>query len=519
MTVKRVREPSPAPTSSSAKDSEPHKRQKKHKKQQVSTKRTAAQTPVIPDRLQDVIRKSKYGFFELTFLINHLNGLQRLAWGNDHRAESIIVCIRFGLKNKKDSDHALFCVHLRSDDEGRHLRARHRFSSTKGDSVRAIMTPCTARSNIMTIVLGRELHQVLGSRGCRKLDVIYDNVAKIIKSTDPTKSCLICDKKFGVKIYTPTACLGNCLAKFEKWPLRARLSHLLTDVKSLDFLLCSIYTAVDGQKQVPTAYGTISSLLVGCPLELEQVQPAIDSFPALSDRLSMKDMLKEGESKVTSAHRKQLLSWVTQRFRGCMIALKPEAELLVKGKRIDDVHQFMVLNACLERQEKFADNINKLGVGSVAFHGCKAPRTFNILADASRDPSKLPYPRTDQGVFFASEPNTSLRYAAGDGTFKAWKASQFSVKAGWLIVFGIEVAWPDVRINYRRAEASTRDESRLMIRYIFMAPSSILHGRNDGYMISLDQAAMKAAYKVLDEGKLSSQHIGLSEARVSEVRA
>lgn len=266
------REPSPNSVGAPAKVSKSRGPGKKPKQQLSSKKVPKPQRVKIPDRLKHSIHESEHGFFELIFPVGHLDGLQRLAWGIDTRTESISVCLKFGLKNSQNSDHALFCMHSQTDDGSPQLNSRHNFCSTKGDSVHAITKPCTSRSNIMTCVLSRQLHDLLGRRGCRKLDSVYDRISRTIKVKDPTTSCLICDKEFGIKIYTPTACLGECLTEFETWPLRARLSHLLTDAKSLDFLLCSIYTAVSGQKEVPDAYNTDQSLLVDCPLKLAQVQ-------------------------------------------------------------------------------------------------------------------------------------------------------------------------------------------------------------------------------------------------------
>lgn len=364
----------------------------------------------------------------------------------------------------------------------------------------------------MTCLLSRELYDLLGRRSCRSLAVIYDSVSAITKSVDPTTNCLICEKSFDVKIYSPTACLGECLREFEEWPLRARLSHLLSDAKSLDFLLCSIYTAVRGQQAVPHAYTSAESLLVDCPLELGQVQPAIDSLPPISDRLSMKDLLEEGDTKTLSTHRRKLLSWLPQRFRGCMVSLQPDAEHLLRDIVQEGCHQFMFLNSRLERHAKFARNIEKLDVGSVGFHGCKAPRTFNILCDALRDPSKLPYYREDTGVFFSDDPNVSRAYATGDGHFDTWKGSQFATQgsgeaATWVVVFGIEVAKKDLQFNH--SETSTQDESLLMIRYVLLVPCGGTTRR-----LALNHDAMKKAYRTLGKAELTARHVGLSEAQL-----
>lgn len=428
-----------------------------------------------------------------------------LKWGLDTRVDSVIVCVKFSPKNNKNSDYGLFCVHSSTDEEDYEPRASHRFCSTKSNADDATNGPCTPRSNILTIVLNRQLYSLLGERGCRELGVVHDKISEIIKS-DPNETCLICNTKFNVKIYTPTACLGKCMTELEKWPLRARLSHLLTDSKSLDFLLCSIYTAVDGQKVQLQAYKTENSLLVGCPLELEHVQPAIDTFPAISDMLSISDLLKRGKFR---SDRRHLLSWLPMRFRGCMVSLAPGADHLLKGAGLEKCHQFMVLNSRLERQEKFMKNVNTIRNTSVAFHGCGGTRAFNILTDALRDPTALPYQREDVGVFFSNDPHTSYSYAISrDGLIGAWKSSQF-LGQSWAVVFGLEVAKQHVR--YAEKESSTKNESLLAIRYVFLVPAispGNYSAEGFGSLASIDQAAMKKAFKTLDEGKLLPQHIG-----------
>lgn len=507
---KRPRAPSP--------DHESERPGKKHKEQQPSRNRKTHQPLLIPDRLQDFIHRSSFDFFELTFSIDHLDGLQRLAWGIDLPSKSIIVCLKFGHKNDGTLGHVRFCVHSRGEDHGPRLVARHHFCSTKSDAVYAITKPCTSRSNIMTTVLSRELYEILGPRGCRKLDVVYDKITEIIKTLDPTKSCLICDKKFDVKIYTPTACLGKCLTEFEKWPLRARLSHLLMDAKSFDFLLCSIYTAVDGQKAVPQAYKQDTSLLVDCPLELHQIQPAIDSFPAISDKLSMKDLLKKDGSAPMSAHRRQLLSWLPQRFRGCMIALKPDAKHFIplSGAGVkDNQYQFMVLNSRPERHERFMNELSKNKDSFVAFHGCRGSGTWNILTDALKDPSTLPYQRTNVGIFYANTPAVSVNYAAYRGLLRGWKASQF-INQQWAVVFGIELALSSS--PFANGQSSTTSESKVMIRYVFLVQIPLGPLQLPGPPFVIDQIAMKNSYNSLVKATLTDQDVGLSKTQVSKAQ-
>lgn len=491
------------------------------KKRQRQHQAPVAETFPIPERLQEVVERvgNNRSLFKLRFPIDHLDGVQRLAWGLDRRADSVIVNLEFLQGENKSSGHARFCVHSSTDREKR----SHHYSSTISDSINCISSPCSSRSTILTCVLSRELFSLLGLRGCRDLGTIYDRALELIKS-DPTERCLICGKAYNVKVYTPTACLGECLETLDDWPLRARLSHLLSDTKVLDFMLCCIYTAVDGQQngRVRHKYGTESSLLVGCPLPLDKIKATIDSFPKLSDELGVQQIVNSEASN--GYYRRQLLSWLTLRLRGCIVSLTQDADFLIQAEGLKDSHQFMLLNSRLERQQNFNERVSKVGVGSVAFHGVKAPRAFNIITDALRNMISEPYAVIEPGVFYSDNPSYSYTYTSSDMYLQTWKQSQFFGRE-WSVLFGLEVALS--KIPFRDFEHSTCEESTLMIRYVLLLPSlssfptplpkrpdesleeSLAAAAELGDFLQIDQSAMKEAYAVLGRNTLSSWHIGL----------
>lgn len=502
------------PVGSANSRSPKNKRQRQHQA-------TVAETVPIPERLQEVVERvgDNRSLFKLRLPVDHLDGVRRLAWGLDRRADFVIVNLEFLQGENKSSGHARFCVHSSTDREKR----SHQYSSTISDSIKCISNPCSPRSTILTCVLSRELFGLLGLRGCRDLGTIYDQALALIES-DPTERCLICGNEYNVKVYTPTACLGKCLEMLDKWPLRARLSHLLSDTKVFDFMLCCIYTAVNGQQkgELHHKYGTESSLLVGCPLPLDKIQAVIDSFPKLSDELGVQQIVNSEASN--GSHRKQLLSWLTLRLRGCIVSLTRDADFFMQGKGLEDSHQFMLLNSRLERQQNFDEKVSKVGVGSVAFHGAKAPRTFNIITDALRNMFSEPYAVEEPGVFYSDNPSYSYTYTFNDMYLRAWKQSQFSGRE-WSVLFGLEVALSEIPFKYY--EHSTCEESTLMIRYVFLLPSlsslpALQHQKPDEELeeqllaneelwnfLEIDQSAMKKAYTVLGRNTLSSRHIGL----------
>ena len=466
------------------------------------------ETVAIPDRLQEVIDKigGKRSLFELKFPLDDLDGVERLAWGLDQRAVSVIVRLEFLQGENKSSGHARFCVHSSTDPE----KTSHQYSSTISDAGTCFANPCSPRSTILTCVLSRQLFGLLGLRGCRDLGTIYDRAIELIKS-DPTERCLICGKKYEVKVYTPTACLGNCMDTLDRWPLRARLSHLLSDTKVLDFMLCCIYTAVEGQEECPDQYETKSSLLVGCPLGLDKIQPAIDSFPKISDELGLHQLLTSGKKRLSISQR-QLLSWLALRLRGCIVSLTQDADFFIQGQGLEGSHQFMLLNARLERQQAFMEERLKVDMGSVAFHGARAPRVFSIITDALRNMVSEPYQVSEAGVFYSDNPGYSYTYTQRDIQLKAWKQSWFFGQ-DWSVLFGLQVALP--RIPFEDNEHSTRRESTLMIRHIFLLPaltfSRLPDPAHELYLLQIDQDAMKKAYEILEYRRLSSQHIGLGK--------
>lgn len=154
---------------------------KRRKQPQKSSKGSHGTQITIPNRLKDAITKAQ-GYFELDFPLASLNGLDRLAWGVDSRAEFVVVCVKFSPKNETNANYGHFCVHSSTDGEDRGARHSHHFCSTKKEGKHAVTTTCTPRATILTIVLQRELFRLLGDRGCRKLDVVYDKISDIIHS-------------------------------------------------------------------------------------------------------------------------------------------------------------------------------------------------------------------------------------------------------------------------------------------------------------------------------------------------
>lgn len=457
---------------------------------------------IIPKKLEDVIKQASDDVYELTFPLDEVDSLHRLAWGLDKRATSVDVFINWQFGKDR---YPGFCVHSSTDidDRGR-LRGRHRFCSTRQSTPNK--TICSPRSNILTCVLGGELHGLL-SQDAPKLSDIYDQAADVIAS-DPTSQCLICGKDFAVKLYTPTACLGKCMEALDGWPLRARMSHLLADVTTLDFLLCTIYTAADGQKAHPDAYREESSLLAGCPLKLDQIQPVVDTFPAVSDRLSANDLLRGGRAKHERG-RKQIMGWLCSRFRGCMVSLSPGAGLHVPNTGAEDKpgHQFVLLNPRPERLQRFASKVNRLKAkrGSVAFHGTKPPRAFSILTDGLINTARTPYDDTKAGIFCAEEPYTSLWYAGRDPPLRGWSNSIFAGME-WSIIFGLEVA---VKLGAGYQIYDALEESLFMVRYVFVYPRLEYACWTTGHKAR--KSAMEKAYEALDGGAVVPGHIGGTE--------
>lgn len=144
----------------------------KKQKQQPSTDKPHANSITIPERYKTDITDNGKGVYELKLSIASLNGLQRIAWGLDLRAESVSVFLKYPDGNGKD--YVSFCVHASTDNEedNEERNLRHSYCSIKGSD--PIMTPCSPRSTILTCVLSRELYGLTALRHCRDPVVIYD---------------------------------------------------------------------------------------------------------------------------------------------------------------------------------------------------------------------------------------------------------------------------------------------------------------------------------------------------------
>ena len=448
----------------------------------------------IPRHLRNFINQVSRDKTERVFIIRcslqSMGFVRKLAWGIRDTATSIVVRVKFHDTGRETSTH--FCVHNSSDKSP---SFGHQFCVDSDKQPNKVI--CTTRPNIMTCVIGIELYNLIRTSKGVTLADIHQKIEQVITS-NPTTKCLICSKRNNVKTWNSATCSDQCKKKLEAWPLSAQLSQLIIDLKAFDFLLCCIYTAaLTKNKFAPQ--GTFQSLLRDCPIDSGRIPSLIDSFP--KDLTRLMSSLDTDTLYQTSYRRERIkfLSWISSSFCGCLVSLPPTANLHING--MGSAHQFLLLNAHLDRQTRFMHKINALRTpsGSVAFHGTPSFNTLKILTEGLK--------ANRIGLFYAPEPSISLGYAAKfrqDGHLRPWKKSSFE-GSQYLVVFGCEVAnsaIPWKPRNGRLFEHFTFDVNTVMVRYVFLCPPS-----QQVPLASTIQPKMLAAYTALGKGTLTSENI------------
>lgn len=424
-------------------------------------KKGADDNPIfrVPQHLKNSVtqisRNKTECVFALKLPLGSMDSIRKMAWGIKDSASSVGIRVRF--HNSEKGTFVSYCVHNSGD---KIPTSGHRYCSTKDATANKVI--CTTRPNLLTCVLARDLHELLRTKDTTVAQ-IHQKMEQAIDS-DPTEKCLICRKKFNVRMWAATTCSDKCAKEFEAWPLTARAAHLTLDTKTLDFLLCCVYS--DALLKEKYQYQEVyPNLLKDCPVSIRQLTSVIDSFPEdLSKVMSPPDSHSTKQMGLYR-ERQQLLSWICSSFRGFMTFLPPAADF--HAPEMGKSHQFLLMNAHLGRQKAFVNKVNSLekGVGSMAFHGTPSYNTLSILREGLK--------ANHIGLFYAPEPSTSLSYSgqvANDGYLQPWTKSSFKGQQ-YLVLFGCEVALRDV--PWAWGEHSTSDESTVMIRYIFLCPVNI----------------------------------------------
>lgn len=489
---------------------------------QSSTPDPAKSRYSIPSNLASGIKSINDGEVELTFPLDGLTKSQRLIWGLPPDSTALLVRLNYGPAPAPSSTHRGsaqsptttnigFCVHMSpsdGEDAATHQYLRAGPRPWPDDAV-----ICTPHENVLTYVAARKLYIFLSCNQNKELatvEKVHTTLAALIRDNQPANRCVICWKDLGVKLkmYRATTCSETCRDYFDRAPLAVRVSPFLLHPLVLDFLLCCV-SAVPSEFAYygpgpgyvnPPPYGQVKNPLAGCPVPPEDLAETINSFPQLTEKTTLGDIIGH-----KNAHgRKQrwdLLSWIVNEFRGCMIPAPEKSS--VPG--IPDRLAFIMLNSDVNHYRQFSLNLAHQQTGEetgprggwAVFHGTPPSRVFPILRGGLS---------SNRQIYCSDLIRYSLAYARKLGfPFAKWKNSLLPT-TNFQVVFGCELAQTQEPL-FNGLEYSFGDKARVTLRYVFLLPSDWNSGY-PGYSAygnprgKVTRPAMEKVYRMLHAGEL-----------------
>lgn len=396
--------------------------------------------------------RSRIEELTLTFPLDKLSTLQRQAWGIRPSATSVVIHLMKDILFHKK--FVGFCIHMPPDDGENDNNHRYRPAHTSWTNAKI----CSGKSNILTYVLDREIHDLL--KKTDEPEDVYRKASSIIYSARPGAKCVVCHQPFGerVRLWRPLPCSDDCREIFNGSSIDTRISPLIGDPVALDFLLSCVY-------QVALNCGPLPSdkRLPGCPIPLNILKTVIESFPALSSETKWDEVLDDDIDE--GRNRRKLLSWLSGRFEG-FLSSSPRVTG-VKG--CGNAKQFLLLNSSVSREVTFS---KQKGTPKVAFHGTRASHAFGIISDGLKNLSadqNPAYAFRAAGIYVSNQARVSLHEYTS--TFTGWKNSQFQSDR---IVFGCELVEEGYSNKTPQYQYSFANQAHIMIRYVFLVPESDL---------------------------------------------
>lgn len=391
----------------------------------------------------------------LTFPLNKLSTLQRHAWGIPSSATSLVIRLAGNVVDNQES--VGFCIHMTpngGETDNNHHRYRYAHSAWSNAVI------CSTRPNILTYVVARELHELLQTK-CRLRD-IYETAASVVYAPRPGSKCVVCRKDFGdtARLWRPLPCGDDCSAIFAGSPIDGRLSVLIGDPKAVDLMLSSVYQLALEHESSQESQVLTPHRLPGCPIPLNILKSVIESFPALPTGINWDEVLDESDE---GRNRRNLLAWIADSFPGFLSTAPRSARVSGCG----NTTQFLLANSSLARETAFSKQREQR---YAVFHGTKASRVFSIMSDGLKDLARTNnglYAFRAHGIFVSNLATYSLTNYSN--TFTGWKNSQFRSHH---VLLGCELADSRYSIGYPHYQHSFSDQSRVMIRSVFLVPDS-----------------------------------------------
>ncbi|KAK4213611.1 hypothetical protein QBC37DRAFT_170580 [Rhypophila decipiens] len=410
--------------------------------------------PSIPAKLSSVVEALGDRQYEISFPLNHLSGLKRRAAAIDEASRMVLVRVSF--QNQQPS----FCVHFSPNDDG--SGRDHTPLIVSGEAPNSKI--CTTKPTLLSYLLNRKLSGFL-SQAPRDIVSVHEMVSAVLRA--PGQSCVVCSRPMGCKLWRPSFCTDTCGEIFQRAPIEVRTCHLINEPPILDLLLSSIYAAAGGASSASV------DLLPGCPIPKANLRTIIDSFPRLISNTSAAQLLSliRGGPDPMAVEREQLLSWMSLRFRGCLMTTSSDLRI----PSMPGVVQFMMLNAPPEREQAFSHYVALSGVaehipaGGVTFHGTAIDRLWRITTEGLRNVGG------NRGIALADEASMALQYSGSLGGTGEGEASSSWSKSSFVnrrLVLACELVG-----HSRQGMHIVSEEARVAVRYVLLCPDREASGQ------------------------------------------
>ena len=366
-----------------------------------------------------------------------------------------------------------FCVHASTDistlNDLTQNFSNHTFFHFPSGAPRRLY--CYSRQSRICYIVAREIY-VLLSAGVNSPETLHSKLSRAL-CTLHTR-CIICRCTMGAAIHRLTLCSSiSCLREYLAADLNIRCEDVLLQSSSISIILASVQ-AVAQKNNV--------SLLPGWPVSRlgnpGDILATVQSLPSLAYPILSSDLNQflsgQYAAFATLKQVEVLLSWICTRFRGNVLAAY--STYILPG--LDGVAQFLVADSQPEIAASFAKH-DHLQPRHVLYHGTSIDRLYSVLVQGLQVLSGTPLAQHGavygSGIYMAREPSLALSYARANipKTTTPIPNLKGDVSSARLLL-ACEHAGNDISTPSRAPPGMhiIQDPSRILIRYIFLVPSS-----------------------------------------------
>ena len=369
-----------------------------------------------------------------------------------------------------------FCLHASSEISTSNDVAQN-FTNHKFFDLRKSTGPprrlyCYSRQSRIHYVVAREIYSLLFT-GVTSPETLHGKLCSALLLLH--SRCIICRCALGTTRSRPTLCSSIlCFREYLTTDLNIRCEDVFFQSSAVSVLLASVQS-VSQKNDLNLLPGWPVSRLrnPGDALALIQSLPPL-VYPTWSD--DMKQLLSRQYASVIESRRAEvLLSWIYTRFRGLL--LPATDSYILQG--LNGAAQFLVMDAQPETEVNFAKH-GRLEPRHILFHGTSMDRLYSVLVQGLQVLSGTPLAqhgaRYGSGIYMAREPGVALSYARASipKTTTPIPHLQGDVSSAKLLLAcehaGNDTSTPS---NAPHGMHIIQDPSRVMVRYIFIVPSSI----------------------------------------------